>query len=204
MNPKRHQCSRFPGPLARQTRGADPLPAPRVTRTLNRGSDLAIFPGIWTPTFSSDARPRLSSQRVRYITLVVVAQCQRLGLVCILKNRAGLTSAACGRRDAQREKGAPHPGAFSLWGIVSSDILIRGLAHHGQEAASGAVGRVPATRLAILFSSRPRQIRPIGEGRTRELRAMRRFAACRSISAGRSGMSARCAILRLCMTQPTS
>src|SRR5262249_40604567 len=27
------------------------LPAPRVTRTLGRGSDLAIFPGIWTHSF---------------------------------------------------------------------------------------------------------------------------------------------------------
>src|SRR6516165_2671424 len=40
----------FPA-LLQDRREVLPLPTPRVTRTLGRGSDLAIFPGIWTHSF---------------------------------------------------------------------------------------------------------------------------------------------------------
>src|SRR5262249_56980850 len=49
MNPKPAPMFAFPGPLARQTRGADRyrhLGSPN-----GRVADLAIFPGIWTHSF---------------------------------------------------------------------------------------------------------------------------------------------------------
>src|SRR5262249_5023410 len=51
MNPKPASMFAFSRPSCKTDARCSPLPEPRVTRTLVRGSDLAIFPGIGTPSF---------------------------------------------------------------------------------------------------------------------------------------------------------
>src|SRR5262249_38186264 len=49
--PKPASMFAFSRPSCKRDARCLPLPAPRVNRTLGRGSDLAIFPGIWTHSF---------------------------------------------------------------------------------------------------------------------------------------------------------
>src|SRR5262245_43815018 len=51
MNPKPASMFAFSRPSCKTDARCRPLPAPRVTRALGRGSDLAISPGIWTHSF---------------------------------------------------------------------------------------------------------------------------------------------------------
>src|SRR5262249_4660563 len=51
MNPKPASMFAFSRPSCKPDARCRPLPAPRVTRALGRGSDLAISPAIWTHSF---------------------------------------------------------------------------------------------------------------------------------------------------------